>query len=766
MNRPTRLRLEALHDRVTPNAGTLDPSFGGDGIVTGSTSNFAADRAEDVAVQPDGKIVAVGQTGFGVQQRPIAFRFNADGTPDATFGGGDGVALPPVVGGARLAAVVLQPDGKIVAAGTAFTPSFDYLALVMRLTAAGELDPTFGGGDGVVTYGVSPGDDNGFAVAVQPDGKIVLAGGAGGTGRAYTAAMLAVRLTADGAFDPTFAGDGVAEVAFQGTSSAATALLLDADGKIVLAGTSYDGGGETGFAVARLLADGAPDPAFGGGDGRAAALPAGLSMPSVYDAALQPDGRIVVAGGAAVAGGEPTPTVLRFTADGAFDPTFGAGGLALTDLPFNGGIWEAVALQADGRIITAGLIGIPGGSKSIIGRFAADGRLDTTFGPAGETVIPGVVATDTAPGDNDGFRGLALQADGKIVAAGVAGGGSIQRLSVARYAAADAPVAVADAYDIPAAGPLVASAADGVLANDFDGDGDALTAVLVTPPATGLLDFNADGSFTYTPAANFLGDVTFQYKATDGELDSAVQTVTLTRGPLIKVEGSTLVIVGTGGADALTLRPYRQWATGRILVAVELRTPAGLVRRTVVPAGGVLQFSLISVNMGGGNDSLNGTAMNRPFRVAGGAGNDTLRTGSAADVIFGDDGADVIYAGAGNDIVIGGGGADVIRGDAGNDLLAGGLGADAVNGGAGNDMLFDGTVAVAAPATDTLQKVLANYVPGRPSSLVEISQRLVVTPDDGAADTLTGSLGVDWFWTAAGLKVTDRLANEPENAII
>ena len=157
-----------------------------------------------------------------------------------------------------------------------------------------------------------------------------------------------------------------------------------------------------------------------------------------------------------------------------------------------------------------------------------------------------------------------------------------------------------------------------------------------------------------------------------------------------------------------------------------------------------------------------------------GLGNDTVIAGSGGsyiDVGAGNDsvratgGSNWIRGGIGNDVLVGGTGNDFLDGESGNDLLVGGLGADLLEGGLGSDILFDGTVELNDPATDSLEKVLASFVPTRRSSLVAISRRLTVTSDTASVDTLTGGAWTDWFWSADGLDVLDILPREFKNAI-
>jgi Ca2+-binding RTX toxin-like protein len=106
-----------------------------------------------------------------------------------------------------------------------------------------------------------------------------------------------------------------------------------------------------------------------------------------------------------------------------------------------------------------------------------------------------------------------------------------------------------------------------------------------------------------------------------------------------------------------------------------------------------------------------------------------------------------------------------VQGGAGKDMLIGGLGGDNLDGGAGTDILFDGTVALANPTTDSLQKVLAVFAPTKRPVLVDLSNRLTVTSDDTYVDSLTGGAGTDWFWSVDGLDVLDTLGTEPKNKV-
>ena len=249
-----------------------------------------------------------------------------------------------------------------------------------------------------------------------------------------------------------------------------------------------------------------------------------------------------------------------------------------------------------------------------------------------------------------------------------------------------------DEYFIPLnGGPLVVSAADGVLDNDIEVDGDPLTATLVSSPSAGTLTFNPNGSFTFVPPANFIGEVKFRYRISDGLLDSDVQTVTIGKTARGLVSGTKLTLLGTDGADSVRILP-----SGSTGVYVELVSRTGVIRRTYRPAARNQRFTLIEVNLAGGNDYFDASAISVPVRVTGGAGNDYLRTGSGSDTIFGDTpagggtGRDLILSGPGNDRVVVGDGDALIDTGNGWDTVTAGNGDNRIDTGAGNDAVMAG----------------------------------------------------------------------------
>jgi len=284
--------------------GTLDTTFGGDGRTTtdfrGSlTGVFSWDRALSVGIQANGKIVAAGWAQPGTNVDFGLVRYNADGTLDASFGG-DGKVNTDFAGhGARAAALGIQADGGIVVAGSTAgdtdIPGSSDFALA-RYTPRGTLDHTFGG-DGKVTTGFDRGGaDGAAALAIQPDGRIIAAGGALNPADLYISSDFALaRYNADGTPDSRFGNGGKTSTAFAGNASA-TGIALQADGKIVAVGSALSAAvpHTISFALVRYAADGAVD--TDGGAERKVLFDFGGPLQFASGAAIQPDGRIVVAG--------------------------------------------------------------------------------------------------------------------------------------------------------------------------------------------------------------------------------------------------------------------------------------------------------------------------------------------------------------------------------------------------------------------------------------------------------------------------------------
>lgn len=233
--------------------GSLDTTFGGDGTVI--TELEVGSTASDVAIQSDGKIVVAGST-FGLRSRFAVVRYNPDGTLDTTFSGDSIQTTGFGDDDAQAEAMALQPDGRIALAGTVFLGGDGDFALV-RYNPDGSLDTTFGT-DGRVTIPIGPGRDTATAITLQGE-KIVVAGFAQESADPGADNDFAVaRYNANGSLDTTFSGDGFQTTDFFGSSDRAFAVVIGPDSRITVAGSAQNGQGNADFAIARYIGDATP----------------------------------------------------------------------------------------------------------------------------------------------------------------------------------------------------------------------------------------------------------------------------------------------------------------------------------------------------------------------------------------------------------------------------------------------------------------------------------------------------------------------------
>ena len=374
--------------------GDLDPSFSGDGKVT---TDFGVGGASGVALQVDGKIVAVGDSGGDF----ALARYNPDGSLDLSFAG-DGMQTTDFGRDLEGASdVALQPDGRIVLVGRG-GPGEDFA--LARYNPDGSPDLSFAG-DGMQTTDF--GDvDTASGLVLQGDGKVVVAGTTGAPGSTDFALA---RYNADGSLDLSFAGDGMQTADFSATDRAA-AVALQADGRLVVPGAA---GGMSGsrFALARFDAGGELDASFAGGEREPmfGTRRFEADQDSAADVAVQADGKIIVAGGAAARlSGRLGFALARFNADGSLDRSFSGNGKLLT---YFGSYASAsgVAVQPDGRIVAVGSsLPFAGDQDFALARYKPNGSLDARE------------VTDF--GGDDSASAVALQGDGRIVVAGSRGG--------------------------------------------------------------------------------------------------------------------------------------------------------------------------------------------------------------------------------------------------------------------------------------------------------------------------------------------------------
>ncbi len=296
--------------------------------------------------------------------------------------------------------IALQTDGKIIVAGSSYNGSNKDFAVV-RYNSDGSLDNTFGGG-GKVTTSIAGSDDVGRSVAVQSDGKIVVAGYSLGWGFAV------VRYNSDGSLDNTFNGNGIVTTII-GDQNWAYAMALQPDGKIVVAGGAYFGTNQD-FAVVRYNSDGSLDNTFDNDGVVTTGIGNGDDISSGI--VVQTDGKIV-AGGITYNGTNWDFAAARYNSDGSLDNTFDENGTVTTSVGGSDDIWASVALQSDKKIIVAGSVVEAGGGNHDFAavRYNSDGSLDNTFDGDGKVTTP-------VGNSNDVSRAVTIHPDGKIVLAG------------------------------------------------------------------------------------------------------------------------------------------------------------------------------------------------------------------------------------------------------------------------------------------------------------------------------------------------------------
>lgn len=400
-------------------AGTLDPTFGTGGIVALATTTATAINA--VAVQSDGKIVLAGAGPLNSNDSTpdILIRLNTDGSLDSTFGVGGVFTFNPAGFPEGFLSVAIRPDGKIGAAGGGFLQ-------VVSVLSNGTLDPSFGTGG--VTTQVSSAVADAASLALQSNGgvngEILVAFSCNGCG--LPSQM--VSYTSVGSLSQSFGTGGFANL-IMATPAQTIQMALEPGGKILVeTGSSQSfppadvSGSPTGSLV-RYDSNGKVDTTFGA-LGIVTVLAPQAFLP-------QSSGKILVAGGLPSTQAEAPGAndigfgVARYASNGSIDKTFASGGAVITDFgttaPFSSAL--ALAVQSNGDVVAAGLAGqaatggsFPANPTSFgLARYTSAGALDTTFGTGGMVIT-------TTNNENSWIDAMALQSEGKIVAAGTTGG--------------------------------------------------------------------------------------------------------------------------------------------------------------------------------------------------------------------------------------------------------------------------------------------------------------------------------------------------------
>jgi uncharacterized delta-60 repeat protein len=406
--------------------GDLDPSFGTNGIVT--TSFGADDYAGDIAIDGSGRIV-VGGASDG--QIAVA-RYLPTGSLDPGFGGGDGLVttnfgrLEDYFGG-----VAVDSSNRIVVLATTSgdTSCTDCDFALARFTETGVLDPTFGGGDGQVVTDMGSGVSDGAGdLAIDGSGRIVVAGNTRMPGPSDFSDFAVVRYTEAGSLDPSFDGDGRLTTDLDGVTQGARTVALDSSGRIVVAGESAVGNGFA-FAAVRYLETGPLDTSFSS-DGKVVTDVVPDEGPNVEGLWVDGSDRVILSG---MFSAEPLVgdvVLVRYLTGGTLDPAFGDGdGIVRT--PTGAGVsGGSLAIDGSGRLIVVGSQDEPVHAAHVdlaVRRYFSDGSPDATFGAGG------LVKTDLGTNSDDWSGGVALDADGRIVAVATTYSFGASDFAVARF---------------------------------------------------------------------------------------------------------------------------------------------------------------------------------------------------------------------------------------------------------------------------------------------------------------------------------------------
>ena len=500
------------------------------------------------------------------------------------------------------------------------------VSAVAVATTPGDLDPTFGDGGKVLL----PGPGGAIGAEILSDGQIIVGGGE----------FEAVRLKPNGVVDQFFGTLGRAK--FQQPPGWAEAMVIQPDGKIVMAGWEYP----ERVMLVRFGSNGLPDWSFGNKGRVAVDLAPGEER--FLTLALQADGKIVAGGWASGAYG--LLALARFMPDGQLDAGFGDGGVVRSQPDTPGHSAFDLAIQPDGRIVIVGWMANCCDIDLAVSRYLGDGTIDQSFGTGGTSrlELSEMRPPGTPPNSYELPFAVALQNDGKIVVGGDVEWSSLEfgDLLLARFTDAGTLDPTFDG--------------DGILVKSFPGPGE---------PTARDLAIQSDGRILVAGGFGFFfGDGEYQFQVLRFEPDGSLDESFGDGGRVVSAFGTR------GAARSLAIAP-----DGRILAAglsID-STDSWAVARYLV--GAPPPCTITGTN---GDDNLIGTP-----------GVDVICAGPGNDTIEGRDGNDVVYGGPGDDVILGGRGDDTLEGGPGRDSLIGGEGSDRLFGGADEDTLdgIDGT---------------------------------------------------------------------------
>jgi uncharacterized delta-60 repeat protein len=535
---------------LTPSAYAqdLDLSFGVNGTVTTAFPSYA--DAYSIAIQSDGKIVAV-----GTQNNNYALaRYTTAGSLDTSFSG-DGMVDFNWSSTDIAYSVAIQSDGKIIVAGT----SADYFSLA-RYTTAGLLDTSFSD-DGVSGYFSSP-HGSAYSVAIQSDGKIVVAGFSTDNKNFDLA-----RYTTTGVLDTSFDGDGKVTTDF-GSVDGAYSVAIQSDGKIIVAGFSNND-----FALARYTTAGVLDTSFDG-DGKVTSDLGGRDIGR--SVVIQSDGKIVVVGEVS----NNNYALARYTTTGVLDTSFDGDGKVTTDFG-SVDVAYSVAIQSDGKIVVAGV----SNNNFALARYTTAGVLDTSFSGDGK-VTQDFEHLDTA-------YSVAIQSDGKIVVAGT----GYSKFALVRF---DQLLSPAFTLSSSSESKTVNTAISGYTISSTGG---TIASYAISPAAPAGLTFNTTTGLLSGTPTEVAASTAYTITATNTS-GTAQRTFTLTVGPIAPAftlssssESKTVNTVITGYTISSTGGTIASYAISPAApTGLTFNTTTGLLSGTPTEVAAATAYTITATN--------------------------------------------------------------------------------------------------------------------------------------------------------------------------
>ncbi len=507
------------------STGVLDGSFNGNGKLVSTLGTSSESFIAALALQPDGKVLIAGYCNFTSSAAVACIaRYKKDGSIDASFNSTGYVFAAP---GSAAGAIALQQNSTIIVSGNCFTGSRSDFC-TWRYTPDGQVDSSFNSTGNVQTRIDQYGTVN--AIVVQPDGRILVAG----TCRTSSSALLfcAARYAGDvtpvapGTLDASWGPGGLRGaghvITSVGTNSLPRAVAQQADGKLIVAGTC-----DSVFCAVRYDSAGALDNSFGTAGRVVSAVGGGVSNGTAV--LIQADGKIIVAGYCEGANAAYAFCLIRYNSAGTIDTSFGAGGKVIGPSSAMLMMLNAAALQGDGKVLVAGACAIGSATQFCTARYTRDGVLDTSFHGSG------LVATAVAGAAYSAATAVAQQADGKIVLGGTCRGSvGYLEFCAARYAE------------------------NGELDQSFNGSGAVLLELTDRSSSVSGMALQADARIVLTGACDLSTSNSQQYCVArlraNGALDPDFNGSGWLRGSFGSSSDGALVAMQSDGKIVLTFR--------------------------------------------------------------------------------------------------------------------------------------------------------------------------------------------------------------------